>query len=82
MIEAQPRILARSHCELLSDFFTAYHRARGVTFELGAVIEGFVGAVSYTHLTAGGRVACNCTRVSTAASYSGASSSPAAIRLA
>ena len=42
VIEAQPRILARSSCAL-SEFFTDYHRARGVAFELDAVIEGFDG---------------------------------------
>jgi 3-phenylpropionate/trans-cinnamate dioxygenase ferredoxin reductase subunit len=62
VIEAQPRILARSHCELLSDFFTAYHRARGVTFELGAVIEGFVGEgghVTGVKLADGRVIACD-----------------------
>jgi 3-phenylpropionate/trans-cinnamate dioxygenase ferredoxin reductase subunit len=43
VIEALPRILARSSCEVLSTFFTDYHRARGVGFELGASIEGFEG---------------------------------------
>jgi 3-phenylpropionate/trans-cinnamate dioxygenase ferredoxin reductase subunit len=49
VIEAQPRILARSSCELLSDFFTDYHKARGVTFELAATIEGFEG--DHGHVT-------------------------------
>ncbi len=43
VIEALPRILVRSSCEALSDFFTAYHRAHGVDFELNARIEGFEG---------------------------------------
>jgi len=58
VIESQTRILARSSCEPLSAFFTDYHQARGVTFELGAVIEGFEaehGHVSGVRL-AGGRV--------------------------
>jgi 3-phenylpropionate/trans-cinnamate dioxygenase ferredoxin reductase subunit len=62
VIEAQPRILARSSCELLSDFFTDYHRARGVTFELGATIEGFVGAgghVTGVRLADGRVIACD-----------------------
>jgi 3-phenylpropionate/trans-cinnamate dioxygenase ferredoxin reductase subunit len=57
VIEAQTRILARSSCEALSDFFTDYHRARGVTFELDAVIEGFEGAGHVTGVRLGsGRV--------------------------
>jgi 3-phenylpropionate/trans-cinnamate dioxygenase ferredoxin reductase subunit len=43
VIEAQTRILTRSSCEMLSSFFTDYHRARGVVFELDAAIEGFEG---------------------------------------
>jgi 3-phenylpropionate/trans-cinnamate dioxygenase ferredoxin reductase subunit len=43
VIEALPRILVRSSCEALSDFFTAYHRAHGVDFELNAKIEAFEG---------------------------------------
>jgi 3-phenylpropionate/trans-cinnamate dioxygenase ferredoxin reductase component len=58
VIEAMPRILARSSCEALSDFFTDYHKARGVMFELGAAIVGFEGRDG--HVTgvklAGGRV--------------------------
>src|SRR5580692_320020 len=37
VIEALPRILSRGDCELVSEFFTDYHRARGVGFELNAV---------------------------------------------
>jgi len=62
VIEAQPRILARSSCELLSSFFTDYHRARGVTFELGAVIEGFVGEAGHVtgvKLADGRVIACD-----------------------
>lgn len=43
VIELQPRILARGACEELSNFFTDYHRDRGVTFELGAGVAGFEG---------------------------------------
>ena len=49
VIEREPRILARSACEALSDFFRDYHLARGVEFVLGAGVAGFVGD--------GGRVA-------------------------
>ncbi|MEJ0065657.1 MAG: FAD-dependent oxidoreductase [Caulobacteraceae bacterium] len=61
VIEAQPRILARSSCQLLSDFFTDYHRARGVTFELNAVIEGFEGAghVTGVRLDSGRVIPCD-----------------------
>jgi len=58
VIEALPRILSRGDCELVSEFFTDYHRARGVGFELNAVIEAFEGQDG--HVTgvklAGGRV--------------------------
>jgi len=62
VIEALPRILTRSSCQALSDFFTSYHKAHGVDFELNARIEGFEGKDG--HVTgvklAGGRViACN-----------------------
>ena len=43
VIEREPRILARVACEVLSSFFTDYHRARGVTFVLGATIAAFEG---------------------------------------
>jgi 3-phenylpropionate/trans-cinnamate dioxygenase ferredoxin reductase component len=62
VIEALPRILTRSSCQALSDFFTSYHQSHGVDFELNARIEGFEGKDG--HVTgvklAGGRViACN-----------------------
>jgi len=62
VIEALPRILARSSCELLSDFFTDYHKARGVTFELGATIVGFAGErghVTGVKLADGRVIACD-----------------------
>ncbi len=43
VIEREPRILARVACKVLSDFFTSYHQARGVTFEVAAMVEGFSG---------------------------------------
>jgi 3-phenylpropionate/trans-cinnamate dioxygenase ferredoxin reductase component len=43
VIEALPRILTRSSCPALSEFFTRYHQAHGVVFELAARIEGFEG---------------------------------------
>jgi len=62
VIEALPRILARSSCEALSRFFTDYHIARGVTFELGAAIEGFEGKdghVAGVRLRDGRVIACD-----------------------
>ncbi|HEY9236699.1 MULTISPECIES: NAD(P)/FAD-dependent oxidoreductase [Phenylobacterium] len=43
IIEREPRILARSACEALSNFFHGYHLSRGVEFVLGAGVEAFVG---------------------------------------
>ena len=43
VFEREARILSRSACEVLSTFFTDYHRARGVSFELGAHIDSLVG---------------------------------------
>ncbi len=58
VIEREARILARVSCAEISAFFNDYHRARGVTFEVGAVVEELVGAGG--HVTgvrlAGGRV--------------------------
>ncbi|MDO9336606.1 MAG: FAD-dependent oxidoreductase [Caulobacter sp.] len=44
ILEREPRVLARVACEALSTFFTEYHQARGVTFELSAGVEAFEGA--------------------------------------
>jgi 3-phenylpropionate/trans-cinnamate dioxygenase ferredoxin reductase subunit len=43
VLEREKRILARVACPQLSDFFTAYHQARGVKFELGVEITAFEG---------------------------------------
>ncbi|MBS0491121.1 MAG: FAD-dependent oxidoreductase [Proteobacteria bacterium] len=43
VIEREARILARSACEPLSNFFHGYHVDRGVQFLLGASVAGFVG---------------------------------------
>ena len=62
VIEAMPRILARSSCEVLSDFFTRYHRQHGVSFELGATIEAFEGEngrVTGVRLAGGRVIACD-----------------------
>ncbi|HEX4742467.1 MAG TPA: FAD-dependent oxidoreductase [Caulobacteraceae bacterium] len=62
VIEREPRILARVSCATLSDFFTDYHRARGVTFKLDAVVEAFVGAdghVTGVRLGSGETIPCN-----------------------
>jgi len=44
VIEALQRILVRPAGEVLATFFTDYHRAHGVDFELNAKIERFEGA--------------------------------------
>ena len=62
VIEALPRILARSSCEALSDFFTGYHQAHGVAFELNARIVGFEGRdghVTGVKLDDGRVIACD-----------------------
>ncbi len=43
VLEREDRVLARVACTALSEFFHAYHAARGVTFELGARIEALEG---------------------------------------
>ena len=62
VIEREPRILARVACKVLSDFFTSYHQARGVTFEVSAMVEGFVGEdghVTGVRLGDGRTIACD-----------------------
>ncbi len=58
VIEREPQILSRVAKEPLASFLANYHRARGVAFEVGAIVEGFDGAgenVTGVRL-AGGRV--------------------------
>jgi 3-phenylpropionate/trans-cinnamate dioxygenase ferredoxin reductase subunit len=43
VIEREERVLARVACPELSSFFTRYHSAKGVSFELSAGVEGFAG---------------------------------------
>jgi 3-phenylpropionate/trans-cinnamate dioxygenase ferredoxin reductase subunit len=62
VIEREARILARVACEVLSDFFTSYHRARGVAFELGAdvqALEGEGGKITGVRLADGRVIACD-----------------------
>jgi 3-phenylpropionate/trans-cinnamate dioxygenase ferredoxin reductase subunit len=62
VIEALPRILTRSSCPALSEFFTEYHQAHGVVFELNARIEGFEGErghVTGVKLADGRVIACD-----------------------
>lgn len=57
VIEREARVLARVACEPLSRFFEAYHRERGVAFELGAQVAGVeAGAV---RLADGRRLDCD-----------------------
>jgi 3-phenylpropionate/trans-cinnamate dioxygenase ferredoxin reductase subunit len=62
VIEVLPRVLARVASEPLSRFFTDYHQARGVRFELGAAVAGFEGAggrVTGVRLGDGRLIACD-----------------------
>ena len=43
VLEREERILARVACKELSDFFTDYHEAKGVKFELKVEISAFEG---------------------------------------
>ncbi|HEY2179735.1 MAG TPA: FAD-dependent oxidoreductase [Caulobacteraceae bacterium] len=62
VIEKEARILARVACPALSDFFTDYHRARGVAFEVAAdviALEGADGQVTGVRLGAERVIACD-----------------------
>ena len=62
VIELQSRVLARVAAEPLSRFFEAYHRNRGVVFELGVGIEALEGAggrVTGVKLSDGRLIACD-----------------------
>jgi 3-phenylpropionate/trans-cinnamate dioxygenase ferredoxin reductase component len=62
VIEKEPRILARVACEVLSTFFTEYHRARGVDFEVGAdvvALDGEGGHITGVRLAEGRVIACD-----------------------
>jgi len=62
VIEREPRILARVANEILSSFFTDYHRARGVEFVLGASVAAFDGEggkVTGVRLASGEIIPCD-----------------------
>ncbi len=62
VLEREPRILARVACEELSGFFTAYHRSKGVAFELGvqiAAFEGEAGHIRRVRLADGRAIDCD-----------------------
>jgi len=62
VIELQSRVLARVASEPLSEFFEAYHRARGVGFELGVSVHqviGEAGHVTGVKLSDGRTIACD-----------------------
>ncbi len=62
VIEREARILARVACPVLSDFFTGYHRGKGVSFEVSAMVEGFegeAGHVAGVRLGDGRVIACD-----------------------
>ena len=62
ILERETRILARNATEVLSNFFRAYHEARGVHFRLGVQINeliGTAGQVSGVKLSDGEVIACD-----------------------
>lgn len=62
VIEAQPRVLARVACEILSNFFQDFHRAQGVTIEVNAqvqALEGQDGRVTGVRLGDGRVIPCD-----------------------
>ncbi len=62
VIEREAAILARVAKEPLCSFLTRYHQARGVAFEVGAVVEaleGDGGQVTGVRLAGGRAVACD-----------------------
>jgi 3-phenylpropionate/trans-cinnamate dioxygenase ferredoxin reductase subunit len=61
VLEREARVLARVACQALSDFFTAYHRKHGVSFELGASVVAFTGSdqVTGVKLADGRVIACD-----------------------
>ena len=62
VIEREARILARVACPVLSDFFTDYHRQRGVTFEVAAdvtALEGKDGQVTGVRFADGKVIPCD-----------------------
>jgi len=63
VIEREERVLARVAHPILSDFFTSYHRGRGVEILCGAAVESFAGDddgwVAGINLADGRRIDCN-----------------------
>jgi 3-phenylpropionate/trans-cinnamate dioxygenase ferredoxin reductase subunit len=62
IIERESRVLARVACPVLSDFFTDFHRAKGVTIVTDAqvaALEGAAGRVARVRLADGRAVACD-----------------------
>lgn len=62
ILERESRILARVAGETLSQFFTDYHKARGVAFEVSVQVEAFEGAsgkVTGVRLADGRLIACD-----------------------
>jgi 3-phenylpropionate/trans-cinnamate dioxygenase ferredoxin reductase subunit len=62
VIEREDRILARVACKELSDFFTGYHQAKGVRFDLAASVQSFTGKdgkVTGVQLEGGQVIACD-----------------------
>ena len=62
ILERESRLLVRSSCAALSEFFRSFHEARGVRFRLSASVSrlvGEAGAVTAVELADGERIACD-----------------------
>jgi 3-phenylpropionate/trans-cinnamate dioxygenase ferredoxin reductase subunit len=62
VVESQPRLLARTFPESMSDYVAAAHRQRGITLELGCgvrALRGQAGRVEAVELADGRLVACD-----------------------
>jgi 3-phenylpropionate/trans-cinnamate dioxygenase ferredoxin reductase subunit len=62
VVESQPRLLARSFPESMSDYVAAAHRQRGITLELGCgvrALHGSQGQVQAVELADGRRIDCS-----------------------
>jgi 3-phenylpropionate/trans-cinnamate dioxygenase ferredoxin reductase subunit len=62
IIERESRVLARVACQILSDFFQTFHRAKGVSIEVDAQVaglDGVAGQVSGVRLADGRVIPCD-----------------------
>jgi 3-phenylpropionate/trans-cinnamate dioxygenase ferredoxin reductase subunit len=63
VVESQPRLLARTFPESMSDYVARAHRQRGITLELGCGVQALhgnaAGGVEAVELADGRRIACD-----------------------